>query len=121
VRTTQLGNAIVGRLITLRSGSENDLSTENFLTAQNITAEAIDQVSSYRGRLGNFQRNTIDPNISSHGITLENVMASESVIRDADMAVELSALTRAQILVQSTQATLQIANSLPNLILSLLG
>lgn len=120
VRTTQLGNAIVGRLISLRSGGLNDLSTENFLTAQEIAAEAIDQISSYRGRLGNFQKNTIDPNISSLGITLENVTASESVIRDADMAVELSALTRAQILVQSTQSALQIANSIPNLVLALL-
>lgn len=120
VRTTQLGNAIIGRLSTLRSGSDNDLATENFLAAQRITREAIDQVSAYRGRLGNIQRNTIDPNIRSLGVTLENVIASESVIRDADMAVELSNLTRAQILVQSTQSTLQIANSLPNLVLSLL-
>lgn len=121
VRSTQLGNAVVGRLSTLRSGGLNDLSSENFLTAQQIAGEAIDQISSYRGRLGSFQRNTIDPNIRSLGITLENVIASESVIRDADMAVELSALTRAQILVQSTQSTLQIANSIPNLVLSLLG
>ncbi len=120
VRTTQLGNAIVGRLSTLHSGGDNDLSTENFLSAQDITREAIDQVSAYRGRLGNLQRNTIDPNIRSHGVTLENVIASESVIRDADMAEEVSNLTRAQILVQSTQSTLQIANSLPNLVLSLL-
>jgi flagellin len=120
VRTTQLGNAIVGRLSTLRSGGENDLSSENFLSAQEITLEAIDQVSAYRGRLGNLQRNTIDPNIRSHGVTLENVIASESIIRDADMAEEVSKLTRAQILVQSTQSTLQIANSIPNLVLSLL-
>lgn len=120
VRSTQLGNEVVGRLITLRSGGTNDLASKNFLKAQEITAESIDEVSSYRGRLGNFQRNTIDPNIRSNGITLENVTASESVIRDADMAVELSALTRAQILVQSTQRTLQIANTLPSLVLSLL-
>jgi flagellin len=121
VRTTQLGNAIVGRLHTLRSGSENDLSSQNFLAAQEIAAEAIDQISSYRGRLGNITRNAIEPNINSHGVALENVIASESVIRDADMAEELSALTRAQILVQSTQSTLQIANTLPTLVLSLLG
>ncbi len=120
VRSTQLGNAIVGRLHSLRSGGTNDLSSESFLQAQKIIAEAIDQVSSYRGRLGNFQKNTIDPNINSLGITLENVTASESVIRDADMAVELSALTRAQVLVQSTQSTLRIANATPNLVLSLL-
>lgn len=121
IRSTQLGNPIVGRLSTMRSGEQNDLASENFLTAQKIVLEAIDQISSYRGRLGNLQRNTIDPNIRAQGIALENVTASESIIRDADMAEELSALTRAQILVQSTQFALQIANSVPNLVLSLLG
>ncbi len=120
VRTTQLGDAVVGRLYTLRSGGGNDLSTKKFLTAQKVLSVAIDQVSSYRGRLGNLQKNTIDTNINSQGITLENLIASESVIRDADIAQELSALTRAQILVQSTESTLRIANSVPNLVLSLL-
>jgi flagellin len=120
VRTTELGNAVVGRLHTLRSGGANDIRSSNFLEAQKVLGTAIDQVAVYRGRLGNLQRNTIDTNINSQGITLENLMASESVIRDADMAEELSALTRAQILVQSTQSALQIANSIPNLVLSLL-
>ncbi len=120
LRTTQLGNSIVGRLHTLRSGAGNDLHSGRFLTAQNIVKEAIDQVSSARGRLGNIEKNTIDTNIAVQNITLENVTAAESVIRDADMAVELSALTRAQILVQSTQRALQIANTVPNLVLALL-
>ncbi len=120
-RTTQLGNAVVGRLFQLRSGGDTDLSSERFLTAQQIIAEAIDQVSTYRGRLGNLQKNTIDANISSQGVALENLTSAESAIRDADMAEELSSLTRAQILVQSTQRTLQIANSVPNLVISLLG
>ena len=63
----------------------------------------------------------IDPSVASQRVAMENVTASESIIRDADIAVEVSALTRAQILVQSTQFTLQIANSIPNLVLSLLG
>ena len=121
IRSTQLGNPIVGRLSTLRSGEQNDLSSENFLSAQEIVLEAVDQISAYRGRLGNIQKNIIDTNIRSQGIALENVTASESIIRDAEMAVELSALTRAQILVQSTQSALQIANSIPNLVLALLG
>ncbi len=121
LRSTQLGNSVVGRLHTLRSGAANDLNTKNFLSMQKIVAEAIDQVSTSRGRLGNLAKNTIDTNISAQNIALENVTAAESVIRDADMAAELSALTRAQILVQSTQSSLQIANSVPNLVLSLLG
>lgn len=121
VRTTQLGNAVVGRLFQLRSGGDADLASERFLTAQQIIAEAIDQVSTYRGRLGNLQKNTIDTNIASQGVALENLTSAESAIRDADMAEELSNLTRAQILVQSTQRTLSIANSVPNLVISLLG
>lgn len=118
--TTNLGNSVVGLLYSLRSGRGNDLLSRNFATAQGIVNEAIDQVASYRGRLGSVQKNHLETNINSQKITLENVTASESIIRDADMAVEISALTRAQILVQSTQNTLQIANSVPNMVLSLL-
>ena len=121
VSTTQLGTALNGLLYTLRAGYENDLASKNFSTAQAIVTDAIGQISSFRGRLGNVQRNQIQPNINAQNIALENVTASESVIRDADMAVEVSALTRAQILVQSTQSTLQIANSIPTNVLSLLG
>ena len=121
VRTTQLGTRAGGLLYSLRSGLANDLASKNFSRAQAIVTEAISQVASHRGRLGNIQRNEIDPAINAQSITLENVTASESLIRDADMAVEISALTRAQILVQSTQRALQIANSIPNLVLSLLG
>lgn len=120
VRTTQLGDSVVGRLYTLRSGGDNDLDSQRFLEAQKVLATAIDQISSYRGRLGNIQKNSIETNINSQGVALENLTASESVIRDADMAEELSALTRSQILVQSTQSSLQIANTIPNLVLSLL-
>lgn len=120
VSITHLGNPVTGLMYTLRSGNPNDLKSRNYFTAQQIVNEAIDQVSFYRGRLGNVQRNQIEPNINSQKVTLENVTASESIIRDADMAVEVSALTRARILVQSTQSTLQVANSVPSMVLSLL-
>ena len=121
VASTALGDRITGLLYTLRSGQGNDLASKNFLTAQKILAESIDQVSSFRGRLGNFQRNKLETNIRAQSIALENVTAAESLIRDADIAVEVAGLTRAQILVQSTQATLQIATSAPRQVLALLG
>lgn len=121
ISITSLGNPVTGLLYTLRSGAGNHLKSQNYLTAQNIVSEAITQVAFYRGRLGNVEKNLIEPNIRSQRIALENVTASESIIRDADMAAEVSALTRAQILVQSTQATLQISNTIPNLVLALLG
>lgn len=120
VSSTHLGDEVSGLLHTLRSGQNNELSTLNFSTAQEIVNEAIDQVASYRARLGSFQRNLLDPTLNAQSIAFENVTASESVIRDADIAVEVSNLTRAQILVQSTQSVLQIANSVPTQVLGLL-
>ena len=121
ISATSLGNSVTGWLYTLRSGTENDFTSKNFATAQAIVEEAVSQVAFYRGRLGSIQKDFIDPSIDSQRVTLENVTASESIIRDADMAVEVSALTRAQVLVQSTQTTLQIANSVPRMVLALLG
>lgn len=120
ISTTDLGNAVTGLLYSLRSGETNDLDNQNFERTQNIVDEAIDQVASYRGRLGTIQRSHLQPAINSLGVALENLTASESVIRDADIAVETSALTRAQILVQSTQTVLRIANSVPQDVLALL-
>lgn len=121
INTTTLGNAVTGLLYTVRSGGGNDLASGNFDAAQRIINEAVNQVASSRGRIGSYVRNVIDPNVRAQQVALENVTASESVIRDADLAEEISALTRAQILVQSTQTVLQIANSVPKLVLALLS
>ncbi len=121
IATTQLGNSDDGLLFSLGSGRDNSLASGNFETAQKIVNASISEIATYRGRLGDLQRNEIEPNINSQRVALENVTASESIIRDADIATEVSALTRAQILVQTTQSALQIANTLPNLVLSLLG
>lgn len=120
VSTTSLGNAVTGLLHTLRSGETNDLGSRNYATAQTIAEEAISQVASYRGRLGSLLKDHINPNIDAQHIARENITASESLIRDAEIAVEVSALTRAQILVQSTQTTLRIATSAPQMVLALL-
>jgi flagellin len=121
VSTGSLGNAVLGYLNSIRSGNTNEVAAGNFVAAEKIVSAAIEQVATLRGRLGSIQKNQLETNINSQQIALENVRASESVIRDADIAQEVSALTRAQILVQSTQATLQIANALPQSVLSLLG
>ncbi|NOT00680.1 MAG: flagellin [Phycisphaerales bacterium] len=122
VSTGNLGNSVIGFLNSLRSGGSNEVvQGTNFLAAQRIISEAINQVASLRGRLGGLQKNQIERNINSQQVQLENVQASESVIRDADIAAEVSKMTRAQILVQSTQLTLQIANQQPQSVLQLLG
>jgi flagellin len=121
VSTGSLGDGTVGFLATLGSGQGNDLASKNFASAQRVIRKAVDQVSSLRGRLGAFQKDVLAPTVNSLQVTFENTAAAESAIRDADFAVETSNLTRAQILVRSTQATLQIANSLPQSVLSLLA
>jgi flagellin len=93
----------------------------NAEAASAIIEEAINQVSLLSGRLGAFQKNTLNTNISSLNIALENVTSSESSIRDANFAVETSNLTRAQILVQAGTSVLSTANSTPQAVLKLLG
>lgn len=118
VNTAKLGG-VAGRLYELRSGNAADLATDPS-TAANIVDQAITKVTELRGRLGAFQRTTIESNIASLGDTLANLSAAESSIRDADFAAESAALTRAQILVQAGTAVLQIANQNPQNVLALL-
>ena len=73
-----------------------------------------------RGRLGAFQKTTVDTNINALNDVLVNLKDAESTIRDADFAAESANLTRAQILVQSGISVLAIANSNPQNVLALL-
>ncbi|MFI4882195.1 MAG: flagellin, partial [Phycisphaerales bacterium JB064] len=82
---------------------------------------AIDEITITRGRLGAFERNTLQTNIRSLSLAVENLTASESQIRDADFAAETSLLTRAQILASSGTTVLGIANQQAQNVLQLLG
>ncbi len=121
VSTGTLGNNELGYLSSIRSGGSNSVTSGNALQAQRIVDHAITQVSVMRGRLGAFQKNTIETNINSLQVALENVTASESAIRDTDFAVETAKMTRAQILVQATTTILRLANATPQNVLALLG
>jgi len=121
VAPSSLGNNTDGYLNTLKSGQANQLNGNNLYTAQRIVDDAIKDISTLRGRLGAFQKNILETNINSLRVTLENVTASESAIRDADFAAETAALTRAQILVQANTSVLSLANSVPQSVLALLG
>ncbi|MFQ5589645.1 MAG: flagellin [Phycisphaerae bacterium] len=122
VSTSNLGsNAVGGFLASLGSGLTNDLASRNFAVAQRIVRAAINEVASLRGRLGAFQKDTLQTTINSLQVARENVTAAESAIRDADFAAETAALTRAQILVNASSTVLQIANAQPSNVLALLG
>ncbi|NOX59403.1 MAG: flagellin [Planctomycetes bacterium] len=120
VSTGSLGNGVTGFLTTLASGSANDLQSKNFASAQRVVRAAQQQVSTLRGRIGGFQKNTLGTAINSLLITLENTAAAESAIRETDFAEATSALTRAQILVNSATSTLQLSNAQPQSVLALL-
>jgi flagellin len=120
VSTSSLGSDALGFVSTLGSGQTNSLSSGNFSTAQRILREAQVQVAELRGRLGAFQKNTLETMSNALDITLENTAAAESVIRDTDFAVETSNLTRSQILVQAATSTLRLANQSPQSVLALL-
>ncbi len=118
VNTSQLGG-VSGRLYELRSGGSKSL-TADVGGAALVVDEVISNVTSLRGRLGAFQKTTLETNIFTLNDTLANLTEAESSIRDADFAAESAKLTRAQILTQSTTSVLAIANSNPQNVLALL-
>ena len=81
--------------------------------------KAITYVSSTRGDLGAIQ-NRLEHTINNLSVTTENMTAAESRIRDVDMAEEMMAYTKNNILVQASQAMLAQANQLPQGVLQLL-
>ncbi len=108
-------------LADVAGGKDLNILDGDRLGASKVVAAAIREVSSLRGRLGAFQKNIIGATIRSLGVSLENTTAAESAIRDSDFASETAALTRSQILVQSTTNVLALANAQPQSVLSLLG
>jgi flagellin len=80
---------------------------------------AINRVSSERSKMGAIM-NRLDHTIKNLGVTSENLQASESRIRDVDMAKEVMEFTKSNILSQAAQAMLAQANMIPQGVLGLL-
>ena len=87
-----------------------------------ITAitNAINKVSGYRADLG-AKQNRIEHTINNLQTTSENITAAESRIRDTDMAKEIAAYTKNNVLSQAAQSMLAQANQQPQQVLQLLG
>ncbi len=81
--------------------------------------KAIESVAKERAKLGAVQ-NRLEYTSNNLGTTVENLTASESRIRDTDMAKEMVALSKNNILLQASQSMLSQANSAPQGVLSLL-
>lgn len=97
-----------------------DLSTQTGASAAVTRIKAaINMVSSIRGTLGATQ-NRLEHTINNLSVQTENITAAESRIRDVDMADEMMAYTKNNILVQASQAMLAQANMVPQGVLQLL-
>lgn len=104
----------------LSAVSELDVSSaQNAALSMIIADKALDTLNQQRSSLGAFQ-NRIAFTIAYIDNSIETTSAARSRIRDADMATEIAAFTRSQILMQVGNAMLAAANAVPNLILSLL-
>jgi flagellin len=120
VAASRLGDADVGYVTDLATGGRTSIINGLAGPASQILERAIEQVAVLRGKLGAFEKNTLQTNANSLGVALENVTSSESTIRDADFALETSNLTRSQILTQAGTSVLATANSTPQTVLTLL-
>jgi flagellin len=118
----RLNGTVGGNLTALNTALTNFNTTKSVANAQSlITAvdNAINTVNDRRSVLGAAQ-NRLEHTINNLGVAGENLKASESRIRDADMAKEMAGFTRNQILQQAGTAILAQANQIPQGVLSLL-
>ncbi len=88
-------------------------------SAVDAIKQAINYVSDVRGTLGATQ-NRLDHTINNLSVMTENIQDAESTIRDVDVAEEMMAYTKNNILIQSAQAMLAQANQVPQGVLQLL-
>jgi flagellin len=104
------------------SGTGTKLSIEDATQAMgalNTISDAIETKDSYRARMG-YLMNRLESAVTVIDIQAENLLAAESRIADVDVAKEMAAMTRNQVLAQAGMSMLSQANSLPQMALSLL-
>lgn len=114
--------------IALNAVTSTSLGIENLsvtaaaeaLTTLDTINSAISTVTQGRGKVGAVQ-NRLTRAVGNISVSIENLQAAESAIRDADIASEIATLTRNQILVQSSTAMVGQANLIPQSILQLLA
>jgi flagellin-like hook-associated protein FlgL len=115
------GKAPAGTATAAEVAAASLVFTQQSGAAESITTidNAIKTVSTTRADLGALQ-NRFDHTINNLNVAVENLSASESRIRDTDMAQEMVQFTRNQILTQAGTAMLAQANSAPQSVLQLL-
>ncbi|KEH84798.1 hypothetical protein Z965_11725 [Clostridium novyi A str. BKT29909] len=123
----QLTDAEIGFKNEITNGTDNtaiasalDVSThKNAAEAITKFDNALNKVSDQRSRLGAYQ-NRLEHTINNLNTSSENLQASESRVRDVDMAKEMMNFSKNNILAQAAQAMLAQANQQPQGVLQLL-
>ncbi len=117
MRSSALGNG--SKLNTLIAANDAVSTVAKADTLLASVDAAIDQVSTFRAKIG-ARQNQLDVATNSLGVSIENLSASESRIRDADIAELSSQMITKQIIQQAGVAVLAQANAAPQAVLSLL-
>ncbi|MDG6102039.1 flagellin [Dactylosporangium aurantiacum] len=123
--TVSLGTAAFGGVTAVTGFDSTGLGVAalDLVTGASLAITAIDDaikgVSTARATLGAYQ-NRFEHTINNLNVAVENLSASESRIRDTDMAQEMVSFTRSQILTQAGTSMLAQANQAPQNVLSLL-
>jgi flagellin len=107
-------------MLTMSGDGINVSSQKSADIAITVINDAIETVSAERSKLGAMQ-NRLEHTIANLGTSAENLQAAESRIRDLDMAEEIMAFTKNNILQQAATAMLAQANMAPQSVLQLLG
>lgn len=117
--------SVAGVSFTATTASGAAIQTVNVMSvaaankAVTAISQAIGKVSSYRAMLG-AKQNRLEHTINNLKVTSENVTSAESRIRDTDMASEMAAYTKNNVLVQAATSMLAQANQSGSSVLSLL-
>ena len=121
MRTNSLGTGI-GNVSGFQSLSDIDVTAPvKAQDSMRVLDRALEEVASTRAEIGAFQKNNLESNLNYLRVAHENVTSSESVIRDADMAEEMTKFTRNQIMTDSATAMLAQANARSQAVLQLLN
>lgn len=121
-KTTDTATVTAGTGVSGNAGAAGALSFASHTAAQSavdLINTQITNISTARAGLGALQ-NRFEHTINNLNVAVENLSASESRIRDTDMALEMVSFTRAQILSQAGTAMLAQANQAPQGVLQLL-
>ena len=115
----------IGKGIDNASGFKSlvDVDVRSFQGAQDalmLVDQAMQDTLASRGKLGAFQKNSLESNLSNLRIANENLISSKSIIRDTDMAKEMATFTKNQIKDNTSAAMYAQANQLPQNVMQLL-